>query len=101
MTKYIAFDAINAEHEHFDTIEEAREWLEETFLDNQEGYHPDLGSCEIYELKEKVAYDVTDSKVNYKYENEEDIPENDKESEAWPYSDDFDEVWQHKFVKVN
>jgi len=30
--------------------------------------------------------------------DEDDIPEDDNESIAWPYSTDFDEIWKHKFV---
>ena len=30
-----------------------------------------------------------------------DIPEDDEESEAWPYSTSFDEIWKHKFVTVS
>jgi hypothetical protein len=44
---------------------------------------------------------VIDKKENYKYVYEDDIPEDDNESIAWPYSSDFDEIWKHKFIKVN
>ena len=98
--KYLAYDGINGDHEGFETIEEAREWLEECFNDPVEGYHPDFQSCKIYELKEIVEYEVVDSRENYKYQNEEDIPDGDTESEAWPYSNEFDEVITHKFVDV-
>lgn len=96
--KYLAFDGINQFHESFDTIEEARKHLTECFLDEFEGYHPDLELCCIYELKETVSYDVIDKKSNYKYESEDDIPEYDNESEAWPYDNEADEIWQHKFI---
>jgi len=101
MKKYLAFDGINCEHEEFETIEEAREYLEECFLDSDDGYHPDMDSCKIYELKETVSYDVIDKKENYKYIHEEDIPEDDEVSEAWPHNNDFDEIWKHKFVAVS
>ena len=100
MKKYLAFDAINNEYEEFETIEDAQQWLEEAFLCSGEGYHYDLKSCKIFELKQTVDYDVVDSKKNYKYENEEDIPEDDNESEVWPYDNSFDEIWEHKFVDV-
>ena len=98
--KYVAFDGINGYYEAFETIEEAQSWLEEGFFDAEEGYHPDMKSCKIYELKQTVDYDVVDSKENYKYECEDDIPEDDEKSEAWPYDNRFDEIWKHKFVDV-
>jgi len=100
MKKYLAFDGINGGHEDFDTIEEARKWLEDCFLSPDEGYHPDFASCKIYQLAETVECEVADKKENYKYIYEDDIPEGDNESQAWPYSTDFDEIWEHKFVPV-
>lgn len=101
MKKYLAFDGITGEYEAFETIEDAREYLEETFLDSTEGYHPDLESSKIFKLAETVGYDIVDSKENYKYIHEEDIPEDDHESEAWPHSSEFDEIWKHKFIKIS
>ena len=98
--RYLAFDGINCSYERFETIEEAREWLVECFYDEQEGYHPDLESCKIFELKEVASYDIIDKKENYKYLHEEDIPEGDNESESWPYDDAFDEIWKHKFMPI-
>ena len=100
MKKYLAFDGINGEFHGSDTIDDARKDIVKIILDPDEGYHPDLESCAIYELKEKVSYDVEDVKSNYKYENDEDIPDEDEESEAWPYSNEYDEIWNHKFVPV-
>ena len=100
MKKYLAFDGINCDYEEFETIAEAEKWLEEIFLDSDEGYHPDMESCKIFELRATVDYDVIDSKENYKYIYEDDIPEDDEESEPWPYNTDFDEIWKHKFVAV-
>ena len=100
MKRYLAFDGINGDREEFDTIEEAREWLEECFLSPDEGYHPDFASCKIYQLAEIVECDVIDKQENYKYINEEDIPEDDEESQAWPYNSDFEEIWKHRFVPM-
>lgn len=100
MDKYLAYNAINSEYEECSTIEEAREYLEESFLDREEGYHPDLTGCKIYKLVEIVEYDEIDSKDNYKYEHDDDIPEEDEESEAWPYDNAFDEIWKHRFEPV-
>lgn len=98
MKRYLAFDGINGDHEEFDTIEEAREWLEDCFSSPDEGYHPDFQSCKIYQLAETVECEVVDKQENYKYIYEDDIPEGDNESQAWPYSTDFDEIWKHRFV---
>lgn len=87
--KYLAFDGINNEKEIFDTIEEAREWLEESFLLDDEGYHPDMKSCQIYKLCESVDYDVVAKK--------EDFTEEDWEEE---YPGGFEEIWRHKFVNT-
>jgi len=100
MKKYLAFDAINGNYEEFETIEEARKQLEESFSCDGE-YHPDLKECKIYKLEEVVDYDIIDKKSNYKYVNEDDIPEDDTESKAWPYNSVYDEVIDHKFVKVH
>ena len=93
MKKYLAYDGINSEYEEFDTIEEAREYLTEGFLQPGEGYHPDLKDCAIYKLCEAVDYDVIDSKDNY--------PEIDEDSEEWPFDNEFDEIWKHKFVPIS
>lgn len=101
MTKnklYLAFDGINGEYEEFDTIEEAREWLEESFMDSKEGYHPDAALCLIYKLEETVVLSLADKQENYKYITEEDVPE-DSDEECWPYPTQFDEIWTHKWVK--
>jgi len=102
MKKYVAYNAIDSEYEDFETIEEARKYLEEVFLDNTEHlYHPDMEGCKIFELKEVVGYDVIDRKENYKYLNEEDIPDDDNDSESWPYDNAADEIWKHKFIPIS
>ena len=100
MKRYLAFDAANNEYEEFDTIEEARAWLKDGFLDQSEGYHPDAESFAIYEIKERVKIIVTDRKENYMYENEEDIPEGSDE-DAWPYDNAFDYVCKHEFIAAD
>ncbi len=100
--KYLAFDGINLEHEEFETIEEARNYLTECFLCPDEGYHPDIKSCKIYQLIETVDYEIVDSKENYKYDYIDDLPEGeDDESQVWLYNNEFTEIWKHKFVSVN
>lgn len=89
MKKFLAFDDVNGEHETFDTIEEAREYLKEGFFDINDGYHPDGEGCGIYELTEKVKYDVVAKKSDFS-------------EEEWneKYNKNFGEVWEHKFIKV-
>lgn len=100
MKKYLAYDACNGEYEEFETIEEARDWLKEGFL-TDDGYNlDDMRNSKIYTIAETVEWEVTDRKSNYKYEYEDDIPEDDNESEAWPHDSIFDEVGTHKFVPV-
>ena len=48
-----------------------------------------------------VKIDVIDSKDNYKYHYEEDVPDDDEGAEVWPYDNDFDEIWEHNFVDVS
>lgn len=85
MKKYLAHNPINWEFEEFETIEEARLFLEESFLDSDEGYHPDTRDCKIYQLVETVELNLIDKKSNYKYSDEDDIPEDDETSDFWPY----------------
>ena len=97
--RYLAYDAGNNEYQSFETIEEAHKYLESCFFDDG-AYDPDLDQYEVYELVEVVRHDILDSKENYKYIYEEDVPEDDEESEVWPYDSAYDEIWQHKFVPV-
>lgn len=87
-TKLLAFDGINREYKSFESIEDARAFLEESFLDKKEGYHPDLTTSMIYELKESVDYDIVASKSDY----------TDKEWKEADYPEEFEEIWKHKFV---
>lgn len=98
MKKYLVYDEINNDYKRFETIEQAREYLEESLL-KDDFYGPYTRECMIYKLKEIVDYEIIDKKSNYKYVHEEDIPEGD-DSEAWPYCDEYDQVCKHKFVPV-
>lgn len=96
--KYLAFDGVNIEYVDFETIEEAREWLEEAFLEEGE-YHPDLKECKIYKLEEVVDYDVIDKKSNYKYDIRHIVEGDVTKNDVWPYDPLLNEIWEHKFVK--
>ena len=103
MKKYLANDPVNGIYELFETIEEARNYLTDCFLYEDEGYHPDTESFEIYELIERVKITVVDEKSNYKYASEENVPEDDQEAidneDYWKHSY-CDEICTHEFVKV-
>jgi len=99
MKNYLAHDPINWEFEEFETIEEARLFLEASFLDLDEGYHPDTNQCRVYKLTETVELTLVDKKSNYKYPSEDDVPEDDETGDFWPNPSQFDEIYEHKFVK--
>ena len=86
---YLAYDGINSEYEEFATIEEAEKFLEESFLDQDEGYHPDLESCKIYKLEKQVKLHVIDRADDYT-------------TEQWlaKYSAEYDEIWTHEFISI-
>jgi hypothetical protein len=88
--KYLAFDGINCDYEEFDTIEEAREWIEEGILHPNEGYHPDGESFKIYQLVENLKYNVIAERKNFTAEQWEEM-----------YDSNYDEIWEHKFVKAD
>ena len=85
---YLAYDGINSEYESFDDLETAQKFIEESFLDTTEGYHPDLETCGIYKLVQKVGYDVIATR------------DGDEWSDGNNYGDSVDEIWQHKFIDL-
>lgn len=87
---YLAYDSINGDYEHFETIEEARDWLSESFLCDGEGYHPDLKGCRIYKVAEKADYTVVASRCDF----------TEEEWEEEGYSSDYEEIWKHVFLTV-
>jgi len=64
MEKYIVYDGINNEYHHCDTIENAREIVEETIYQKGEGYHPDHESVAIYKLAETVNIEYVDNWIH-------------------------------------
>ncbi|MFP4461936.1 MAG: hypothetical protein ACLFQE_07035 [Thermotogota bacterium] len=99
MGKYLAYDGIDGEFENFENIEGARNYLTEGFLSEDEGYHPEMTTCKIYGLIEKVLYKKIDSRENYKYDYEDEAPEGEEDL-VWPYENAFDEVGEHEFSPV-
>lgn len=67
MKRFLAYNAIDGEYESFDTIDDARGYLEECFL-NDGVYHPEMDSCCIFELKESVTHTVVrDNKWRHEF----------------------------------
>ena len=98
MKRYLVFDGINSDHQYFDTLKECHNYIHDYVYEVGEGFHPDMDLMAIFELKESVSHEVIDKKSNYKYEYESEIPEEDTESEAWPYNTDYDEIWEIKYI---
>ena len=97
MKKYIAYDSDNSDFEWFETIEEAQKWIKDG---NTEEISPDINSYFIAEIIQRAVFKETYRKENYKYLNEEDIPEDDTESEAWPFDNEFERVGKIEFETV-
>ena len=97
MKKYIAYDYDNSDYESFETIEEAQDWIKEG---NSEEISSDINEWFIAEIIQRPVFKETDRKENYKYLDEDDIPEDDTESEAWPFSNEFDFVGKIEFEKA-
>ena len=104
LKKYLAYDAINGWYEDCSTIEEAQKFLEDSFMNVDEGYAAETEQSQIFELKQVVKLKVIDKKENYKYIDIDDAPDDvevNEEEEVWPYGNHFDAICEHKFVDVN
>ena len=73
--KYIAYDAAANEYEHFESVEEAKEWILEQ--DWSDGFPPELidGDYFIAKITHRSTVKIIDSKENY--------------GEEWPYDKDW------------
>lgn len=89
MGKYLAFDADNREYEESETIEEARDYCQEGFL-SEDGYSQETSNYKIYTLTETVELKVIAEKKDF----------TDEEWSEKGYRDEFDEICQHEFIKV-
>lgn len=96
-TEYIAYDAASNEYEHFEGVEEAKEWI--TGQDFSDGFPPELidGDCFIAKIIYRSSVKITDSKENYRCRkkpdqiakcNSCDLSE-DCDGEEWPYGKDW------------
>ena len=88
---YLGFDSDNHDYELFYTIEDAREFLEEGFLDVDEGYSQYTTDYKIYKLVETVDVDILHKKSDY----------TDDEWVDLDFDLDHDEIWKHRFVPVD
>ena len=99
--KYVAYFAVNNEFEFFDTFEEAEKWFHDTYHDEEEFSDETIsGEDFIAEVTHRSKFTEIDNKDNYQYDYEDDIPEDDEESEAWPYDTEYDSVGKVEFEKV-
>lgn len=96
---YVAYFSEQGECELFETHEEAEQWLRDWY---DEGYPVDTinGHDFIAKITHRSKFVETDRKENYKYAYEDDIPIDDKNSEAWPYSSEFDVIGTLTFEEV-
>lgn len=101
--RYFAFDSDSGEHEFFKTKEECDKWVKEGIDTAMEEYVSEEamnGGIFWGEIKQHTGWVETDNKKNYKYEYEDDIPEDDTESAAWPYDNEFDTIGKLVMVDV-
>ena len=96
---YVAYFSEQGEFEFFETHEEAEQWLRDWYY---ECYPDDTisGRDCIAKVTHRSSFTETDRKENYKYVYEDDIPEDDDESEAWPHSSEFDVIGTLTFEKI-
>lgn len=89
--QFLAFDSDNHDYVNCDTIEKAREYLEEGFLDSTEGYSLYTDDYKIYKLVETVELDTVAEKKDF----------NDEEWEEAGYSKHHDIICKHRFVPMD
>ena len=79
--KWAAYDSVNGDTDTFETLNEAKEWLED-LQDFDEGIPEEVinGQSWIAKITHVTDYKITDKKSDY------DDPED------WPYSNVFDHV---------
>lgn len=84
LTKYVAYFSANHEFEEFDTLEEAKGWLQSIYDEDGEFSEETVhGYDYIAEIILRSKYTIIDKKSNYTEEELED---------EWAYSDEYDEV---------
>jgi len=86
MKRYLAYDADGGEHEMFDTIEEAKQWLTEG-IEEGVGTEFESGNCFIAKVVLRSSFKITEKK--------EDYPEGE-----WPYNSDFDHIGKAQWFHV-
>ena len=101
--RYYVRDDDTGDDDVFATKAEVDKWIADTFAEHMaEGVGEEAMNGGIWwaEIRQESAWVETDNKANYKYEYEDDIPEDDTESEAWPYDNEFDTVGKLVMVDV-
>jgi len=56
------WDGVNGEMEEFETIDEAKKFIKENFIDDTEGIHPDIESVIILEQKFNTVVEQIEGK---------------------------------------
>ncbi|MCF8218760.1 MAG: hypothetical protein K9J21_07235 [Bacteroidales bacterium] len=91
--KYLVIDPFEGDHETYETIEEAREAIEEVIHDhkgNEDGIPLDAEGFAIYELKERLYLDTIAERSNY----------TDEEWSEMGYSNYFDVIVDPKIKEI-
>jgi hypothetical protein len=47
--KLVLWDGIDGSMEDIDSLEHAKKWLKENYYDSEEGFHPDIELCKVYQ----------------------------------------------------
>jgi hypothetical protein len=84
--KYLAFNADNYDFEEFETIEEARKYCEDGFLN--ESYSQDTENYKIWQIAETVELKTIAEKKDF----------TDEQWEDEGYNEDFDTICKHEFI---
>lgn len=101
--KYLVFDKYDHRSEFFDTLKEAISYAESIMIDEYDEYIDSCESIRICEVKLKPKLEVVDEKSNYKYESEEEIPEDIEDwddNDVWPYSNSWDTICGVEWIEV-
>ena len=79
MKRFFVYDHYNGDHEFFDTIEEAKEYLKDCIQDDDGVFCEDPELSAIFELHTGIKIEILEWKEDYESQGEE-----------WPYDNDWD-----------
>jgi hypothetical protein len=58
--KVFVWDGVNSDLEEFDTLKEAKDWIKETFIDEEDGIHPEIESVFIMKRTHEIVVNALD-----------------------------------------